>query len=78
MRATVWDTVGPLCPSRSAMRARMGAMPSSCSSNTVRRYISVVSIRSLTGDSLRRFRERRSRSSSAGTRASRARDPILP
>ena len=31
------------------MRARMGTMPSSSSSKMVRRYISVVSIMSLTG-----------------------------
>ena len=46
MRETVWDTVGPEWCSRSTMRARMGVMPSSSSSSTVRRYISVVSIRS--------------------------------
>src|SRR4051812_20606855 len=49
MRATVWLTVGPLCRRRSAMRARRGTIPSSSSSNTVRRYISVVSMRSFTG-----------------------------
>jgi uracil-DNA glycosylase len=48
MRATVCETVGPDCPSRSAMRARSGTTPSSSSSKTVRRYISVVSMRSLT------------------------------
>ena len=48
MRATVCDTVGPLWLSRSAMRARIGTMPSSSSSKMVRRYISVVSIRSPT------------------------------
>ena len=48
MRATVCETVGPDCPSRSAMRARSGTMPSSSSSKMVRRYISVVSMRSLT------------------------------
>ena len=48
MRATVCDTVGPDWPSRSAMRARSGTMPSSSSSKIVRRYISVVSMRSLT------------------------------
>ena len=47
IRATVWLTVGPLCLRRSAMRARSGVTPSSSSSYTVRRYISVVSIRSL-------------------------------
>src|SRR5690606_815658 len=46
IRATVWETVGPECPSRSAMRARIGAMPASWSSNTVFRYISVVAMRS--------------------------------
>src|SRR3954453_1420587 len=49
IRATVWLTVGPLCRRRSAMRARRGTIPSSSSSNTVRRYISVVSMRSFTG-----------------------------
>src|ERR1700761_6070724 len=44
MRATVWLTVGPDWASRSAIRARSGTIPSSSSSNTVRRYISVVSI----------------------------------
>ena len=48
MRATVCETVGPECPSRSAMRARSGVMPSSSSSKMVRRYISVVSMRSVT------------------------------
>ena len=48
IRATVCDTVGPLWCSRSAIRARSGTMPSSSSSKMVRRYISVVSIRSLT------------------------------
>ena len=48
MRATVCDTVGPLCPSRSVIRARIGRIPSSDSSKIVRRYISVVSMRSLT------------------------------
>src|SRR5688572_16120579 len=47
MRATVWLTVGPLWCSRSAMRARRGSTPSSSSSRMVRRYISVVSTRSL-------------------------------
>ena len=47
MRATVWETVGPECSSRSAMRARMGTMPSSSSSRMVRKYISVVSMRSV-------------------------------
>jgi hypothetical protein len=42
--ATVWLTVGPLCPRRSAMRARSGMTPSSSSSKMVRRYISVVSM----------------------------------
>src|SRR3954463_906081 len=49
IRATVWLTVGPLWWRRSAMRARRGTIPSSSSSNTVRRYISVVSMRSFTG-----------------------------
>src|SRR3712207_3818311 len=49
MRATVWLTVGPLWCSRSAMRARSGTIPSSSSSKIVRRYISVVSMRSFTG-----------------------------
>ncbi|CAG7639236.1 hypothetical protein SBRY_30307 [Actinacidiphila bryophytorum] len=44
IRATVWETVGPLWSSRSAIRARMGTTPSSSSSRMVRRYISVVSI----------------------------------
>ena len=48
MRATVCETVGPEWPSRSAMRARSGVMPSSSSSKMVRRYISVVSMRSVT------------------------------
>ena len=48
IRATVCDTVGPDWPSRSAILARSGTTPSSSSSKTVRRYISVVSIRSLT------------------------------
>src|SRR5699024_7028343 len=48
MRATVWLTVGPDCARRSAMRARRGMMPSSSSSKMVRKYISVVSTRSLT------------------------------
>ena len=52
MRATVSDTVGPLWCRRSAILARSGAMPSSSSSYTVRRYISVVSIRWLTVTSL--------------------------
>ena len=39
-------------PSRSAIRARSGTMPSSSSSKIVRRYISVVSIRSVTWHSL--------------------------
>src|SRR5215813_11349220 len=42
--ATVWLTVGPLWPRRSAIRARSGTMPSSSHSKMVRRYISVVSI----------------------------------
>src|SRR5579859_4481527 len=42
--ATVWLTVGPVCPSRSAIRARSGVTPSSSSSKMVRRYISVVSM----------------------------------
>ena len=49
MRATVWLTVGPLWCRRSAMRARSGTIPSSSSSKIVRRYISVVSMRSFTG-----------------------------
>src|SRR4051794_30536732 len=49
IRATVWLTVGPLWCSRSAIRARRGTMPSSSSSKMVRRYISVVSMRSFTG-----------------------------
>src|SRR5690348_5881945 len=49
IRATVWLTVGPLCRSRSAIRARRGTIPSSSSSKIVRRYISVVSMRSFTG-----------------------------
>lgn len=49
IRATVWDTVGPEWPNRSAMRARIGGIPSSSSSKMVRRYISVVSIMSVTG-----------------------------
>src|SRR3954447_11725655 len=49
IRATVWLTVGPLWWSRSAMRARSGTIPSSSSSKIVRRYISVVSMRSFTG-----------------------------
>src|ERR1700735_4416776 len=44
IRATVWLTVGPDWARRSAIRARSGTIPSSSSSNTVRRYISVVSI----------------------------------
>ncbi len=48
IRATVWLTVGPLWCSRSAMRARSAGTPSSSSSRTVRRYISVVSTRSFT------------------------------
>ena len=52
MRATVWLTVGPEWPSRSAIRARSGTMPSSSSSKIVRRYISVVSMRSVTCHSL--------------------------
>src|SRR5438270_7979699 len=48
IRATVWLTVGPLCRRRSAMRARSGTIPSSSSSKIVRRYISVVSMRSFT------------------------------
>ncbi|KDN83779.1 hypothetical protein KCH_44280 [Kitasatospora cheerisanensis KCTC 2395] len=44
IRPTVWLTVGPDCSSRSAIRARIGVMPSSSSSRMVRRYISVVSI----------------------------------
>src|SRR3954468_17143081 len=48
MRATVWLTVGPLWCSRSAIRARRGTIPSSSSSKIVRRYISVVSMRSFT------------------------------
>ena len=47
MRPTVCDTVGPEWPRRSEMRARSGTMPSSSSSRTVRRYISVVSMRSV-------------------------------
>ena len=46
MRATVCDTVGTLCKSRSAIRARSGTAPSSSSSKIVRRYISMVSMRS--------------------------------
>src|SRR5580700_2490412 len=42
--ATVWLTVGPVCPSRSAIRARSGVTPSYSSSKMVRRYISVVSM----------------------------------
>src|SRR4051794_22964007 len=49
IRATVWLTVGPLWRSRSAIRARSGTIPSSSSSKIVRRYISVVSMRSFTG-----------------------------
>src|SRR3954466_641907 len=49
IRATVWLTVGPLWCRRSAIRARRGTMPSSSSSKIVRRYISVVSMRSFTG-----------------------------
>ena len=52
MRATVWHTVGPEWPRRSAIRARSGTMPSSSSSKMVRRYISVVSMRSVTWHSL--------------------------
>ena len=44
----VSETVGPLWPSRSEIRARSGTTPSSSSSKMVRRYISAVSIRSLT------------------------------
>src|SRR5687768_11311402 len=47
MRPTVCDTVGPEWPSRSEMRARSGTIASSSSSRIVRRYISVVSIRSV-------------------------------
>ena len=43
---TVCDTVGTLCSSRSAIRARSGTAPSSSSSKMVRRYISIVSMRS--------------------------------
>src|SRR6185437_4630418 len=49
MRPTVCDTVGPECPRRSEMRARSGTMFSSSSSRIVRRYISVVSMRSVMG-----------------------------
>ena len=47
MRATVCETVGPECPRRSEMRARSGTMFSSSRSRIVRRYISVVSMRSV-------------------------------
>ena len=69
IRATVWLTVGPACPSRSAIRARSGTMPSSSSSKMVRRYISVVSIRSVTCQRLSHSPRPRPRSRIAARRA---------
>src|SRR5690606_31150504 len=54
MRPIVCDTVGPECPRRSEMRARSGTIPSSSRSRMVRRYISVVSTRSVIVASLAR------------------------
>jgi hypothetical protein len=54
-RERVCDTVGPECPRRSEMRARRGTMPSSSSSRMVRRYISVVSIRSVMAGLVARY-----------------------
>ena len=47
MRPMVCETVGPEWPSRSEIRARSGTMCSSSRSRMVRRYISVVSTRSV-------------------------------
>ncbi|MCY1221795.1 hypothetical protein D9M72_338640 [compost metagenome] len=47
IRPMVCETVGPEWRSRSAIRARRATMFSSSSSKIVRRYISVVSIRSV-------------------------------